>query len=66
MDESADTAVAKIIEFSAAGSSSRLLALAVMCHGDGHDNMLFVDSVFTARDLIRELDEDSESPSEVS
>ena len=66
MDKSTDDVIQKIREFSAAESSSRLLALAVMCHGDGHDNMLFVDSVFTARDLIRELDEDSESPSEVS
>ena len=65
MDESADTAVAKIIEFSAAGSSSRLLVLAVMCHGDGHDNMLFVERRFTADDLIRELDEGGESPPNV-
>ena len=66
IDALADTAVAKIREFSAAESSSRLLVLAVMCHGDGHDNMLFVEKLFTADDLIRELDEGRESPPAVS
>ena len=66
IDESAQATVAKIRAFAAAESSSRLLVLAVMCHGDTHDNMLFVERLFTADELIRELDAEREPPPDVS
>lgn len=66
MDIPADVVIEKIREFAAAESSSRLLALAISSHGDGHDNMLFVERAFTANDMIRELDGERESPPEVS
>ena len=65
MDKSADDVIREIKEFATAESSSRLLVLAVMCHGDGHDNMSFIEKCLTSCDLMRELDEERESPPEV-
>lgn len=55
IDGQANDVMRKISEFATTGTSSNLLVLAVMCHGDERDNMKFLEKSMTVAELIDAL-----------
>lgn len=55
IDGSADEVLKKISEFADANKTGRTLFLAVMCHGDEADNMVFTGEKFTIMEIKQRL-----------
>lgn len=51
----------KIQYFAAKESTSRLLMMAVMCHGDEQDNLTLVQNSLTVGDLMKLITNDRKS-----